>query len=65
MTASRDVYPFVKYNNIFHESKNTVIIKDVGLISSLNNNCLNISSLNNNFQQIHRNIKISLYSQYL
>lgn len=50
MTASRDVYPFVKYNNIFHESKNTVIIKDVGLISSLNNNCLNISSLNNNFQ---------------
>lgn len=50
MTASRDVYPFVKYSNIFHESKNTVIIKDVGLISSLNDNCLNISSLNNNFQ---------------
>lgn len=36
MISSKDVCPFVKYNNIFQGSKNTVNIKDVGLISSLN-----------------------------
>lgn len=36
MISTRDVCPLVKYNNILQKSKNTVNIKDVGLISSLN-----------------------------